>query len=40
MIEAGYRIQQIQPIDIVPHTFHVETVCQLIRINAENYYQI
>ena len=35
MIEAGYRIQQIQPVDMFPHTFHVETVCQLIKISAE-----
>ena len=26
----GYRVERIQPVDMFPHTEHIETVCQLI----------
>ncbi len=27
--ENGYKIQRIQPVDMFPHTYHIETVCLL-----------
>ena len=27
--ENGYKIKRIQPVDMFPHTYHVETVCLL-----------
>lgn len=38
MIEAGYRIQQIQPVDMFPHTFHVETVCLLSKLHEAKHH--
>lgn len=29
--EAGYKISQVQPIDMFPHTYHIETVVSLVR---------
>lgn len=30
LIRNGYKVKKIQPVDMFPHTAHVETVCQLI----------
>jgi len=31
LVEGGYSIEKIQPFDMFPHTFHVETVVTLSR---------
>jgi len=31
LVEGGYRIEKIQPFDMFPHTFHIETVVTLSR---------
>ena len=31
--EAGYRITNVQPVDMFPHTAHIETVVRLARKN-------
>ena len=30
----GYELQKVQPVDMFPHTAHVETVCLLVRRNS------
>ncbi|MDO4999634.1 MAG: 23S rRNA (uracil-5-)-methyltransferase RumA, partial [Bacteroidales bacterium] len=32
MMSGSYRITAVQPVDMFPHTFHVENVCRLDRI--------
>lgn len=32
LIEAGYQVGPIQPVDMFPHTPHVETVCLMTRV--------
>jgi len=33
LTESGYRIKQLQPVDMFPQTAHIETVVQLERVN-------
>jgi len=28
-IKAGYKLKRAQPVDMFPHTYHIETVCEL-----------
>ena len=38
--KGGYRVTQIQPVDMFPHTEHVETVVQLVRKKPDTYIDI
>lgn len=31
LVKNGYKVKQIQPVDMFPHTAHCEVVCQLLR---------
>ena len=31
LVQHGYRIEEIQPVDMFPHTFHIENVVRLLR---------
>jgi 23S rRNA (uracil1939-C5)-methyltransferase len=32
LAEAGYSVVSIQPVDLFPHTFHIESIAKLVRI--------
>ena len=32
LTRKGYRVRKIQPVDMFPHTEHIETVCLLLKI--------
>lgn len=37
LIRNGYKVKKIQPVDMFPHTAHVETVVQLVRKTPDAY---
>ena len=39
LAKNGYRVKKIQPVDMFPHTEHVETVVLLTKSNKENSYE-
>ena len=36
----GYRVKKIQPVDMFPHTSHVETVCLLSKLQSKEHIEI
>ena len=40
LVDCGYSIQKVQPIDMFPQTAHVETVCQLVLRNPVTHINI
>ena len=40
LVDGGYSIQKVQPIDMFPQTAHVETVVQLVRKKPDTYIDI
>jgi 23S rRNA (uracil1939-C5)-methyltransferase len=32
LIENSYKLKKVQPVDMFPHTYHIETVSQLGKI--------
>ena len=37
LVQGGYRVQRIRPVDMFPHTEHVETVCLLSKLSEAKY---
>ena len=37
LVQKGYRVQAIQPVDMFPHTNHVETVVLLSKLNTKQH---
>ncbi|MCH7965375.1 MAG: 23S rRNA (uracil(1939)-C(5))-methyltransferase RlmD, partial [Bacteroidetes bacterium] len=31
MVEAGYKLKKMKPVDMFPHTYHIENVALLIK---------
>ena len=40
LVAGGYRVKKVQPIDMFPHTEHVETVCLLVLRNPVTHINI
>jgi 23S rRNA (uracil1939-C5)-methyltransferase len=31
MVEAGYKLMKMKPVDMFPHTYHIENVALLVK---------
>ncbi|MEJ2222794.1 MAG: 23S rRNA (uracil(1939)-C(5))-methyltransferase RlmD, partial [Desulfobacterales bacterium] len=31
LLKEAYRIEEIQPVDLFPHTYHIESVARLVK---------
>ena len=40
LVEKGYAVKEVQPVDLFPQTMHVETVCLLSKLNAKQHIEI
>ncbi len=40
LIKKGYKVQKICPVDMFPHTNHIETVCLLSKLNTKQHIEI
>src|SRR5699024_5349878 len=40
LTKQGYRVQAIQPVDMFPHTNHVETVVLLSKLNTKQHLEV
>lgn len=38
--KGGYRVTLLQPVDMFPHTEHIETICLLSKLNAKQHIEI
>ena len=40
LTDGGYKVKKICPVDMFPHTNHVETVCLLSKLNTKHHIEI
>lgn len=40
LVRNGYKVKKIQPVDMFPHTNHVETVCLLSKLQSKEHIEI
>lgn len=40
LLDGGYRLLKITPVDMFPHTDHTETVCLLSKLNAKQHIEV
>ncbi len=40
LTKNGYKVEKIKPVDMFPHTRHVETVCLLSKLNVDHHIEV